>query len=294
MKPKNRLGNFLTAITVLLALLFFAPNAKAQVSHAAPSTTPFGSRDKSGSIDKTIEPSAVEPIGDGQYLLVADDKKDLVVVEKSTGQVLGPVPKIKNERSQKWEAMAKDGDDFYVIGAHRDVNESRLFGFRVKFNCQKEMLKFEIIEDSVTEFDMKESLKNLNLGTVKIEGLAIRTLYGKKQLVIGFREPFDSKNRVQVYSADLPSESDIKPFTTLTLNQMFNFSAGSQNNVPFQLSSIEYVRELGGFLVITSTEKPSYTSMEMRCGSSTTTTSTYRRSQRQIKIAPPRRGQRVR
>ena len=70
-----------------------------------------------GKVDRVIEASGVEPIGDGRRLLVAHDKHPaLFVVDTATGRVLGePItsPKFPAPRAlggPKWEGMARDSE----------------------------------------------------------------------------------------------------------------------------------------------------------------------------------------
>ena len=79
-----------------------------------------------GKLDRVIEASAVEPIGDGRRLLVAHDKHPaLFFVETATARVLGgPItsprfPAPSSLGGPKWEGMARDSEgNFYLIGAH--------------------------------------------------------------------------------------------------------------------------------------------------------------------------------
>jgi hypothetical protein len=225
------------------------------------------------------EPSAVETIGDGKYLLVADDKdKDdgisLKIVEAKTGNVIKSLANITGDKKNpKWEALAKDDDgNYYVIGSHNNselpkrANRSRLFRFRLKNEAETDPMKFEIDRDWVRELDVKESLKSLNLysaaaadSPVKIEGLAVQTIGCRKKLFFGFREPFESGN-VQVFTSDIPADAEIpNGVIKLLLKPYFQFAAGkpqllSNTTESFRLSSLEYVKSLKGFLVMTSTE----------------------------------------
>ncbi len=274
------------AISALtLAMLVCDFGTPAQIIAIQPIGSPFYLKKADGkSIQDMIEPSAVEPIGKaGNHLLIADDKDDgtgksLAIVETKTGTVIKLLDNFQNStRNPKWEAMAKDGGYFYVISSHgfdpgdnaaKLAARSRLIRFKLVNEAINNPAEFAVeLNPAVIEFDIKESLEALGVYNpdpekislekrVKIEGMAIRTLKGRKQLVIGFREPFDAKSRVQVYYADLPPENEIKPMTTLTLAPFFQFAAGRPNGspVPFKLSSIEYIPELKGFIVLTSTE----------------------------------------
>ena len=159
-----------------------------------------------------------------------------------------------------------------MIGSHNNselpkrANRSRLFRFRLKNEAETDPLKFEIDTAWVRELDVKESLKSLNLysataadSPVKIEGLAVQTIGCRKKLFFGFREPFESGN-VQVFAADIPVDAEIpNGVIKLSLKPYFQFAAGKpqllpNTTEPFRLSSLEYVKSLKGFLVMTSTE----------------------------------------
>ncbi|HKO99927.1 MAG TPA: hypothetical protein VJU86_23335 [Pyrinomonadaceae bacterium] len=88
-----------------------------------------------------IEPSGVLPIGDGSYLLVADDNtRDLLIVEKQSGKILRANLVVRGlNRNADWEAMAKDGADFYLIGSkgprEHFVTGSTKRDFRIVFDA---------------------------------------------------------------------------------------------------------------------------------------------------------------
>lgn len=226
----------------------------------------------SGTGAEVIEPSAVEPIGDGKYLLVADDKAaKLSIVETLSGKIIKllAIPQFSVEKP-KWEAMAYDGEFFYLIGSHavklddtidkltkQLAARSHLIRFKLK-NLGDDGSKLEI--ESPLELDVTSSLGKLglynsdpNTNKVKIEGLAVRTnAENKKELFFALREPHDS---MQVYFAQLPAAPI--PNEKLSLKPFFSFEAGKIGKVPFRLSSIEYVQQWKGFFLITSTEDDS-------------------------------------
>lgn len=244
-------------------------DAKIQLIEAA---KPVNFRLTDDSVDKKIEPSAVEAIGDGTFLLVADDKDDqdeksLAVVEAASGKVFKRLQLPNIKKNPKWEGMARDGADFYVIGSYsvkvgddaaKLANRSHLFRFRLKNANQPPNVEIDDAPNAVAELDITESLaalklynRNPPLNPVKIEGLAVRRRDGKRQLLIGLREP---SAVVSVYSAEITDAGklDLKPF--------FSFAAGAaavsdnSKNVPYKLSSIEYYPPWNGFFIITSTE----------------------------------------
>jgi hypothetical protein len=273
MKPNRRYGQLFVVIIAAL----FAVNSYTQV----PVGTPFLLQDRvSGGIvpNKMIEPSGVVAIGDSGFLLVANDKDDgnglsLIVVEAKTGTIIKLLENIQgNKKNPKWEAMAKDSDCYYyAIGSHsvdlgdsaeKLATRSRLFRFRLKGEAASDPMAVSM-DLGVKEFDIKTSLTKLGIydadpakNKSKIEGMAIRTVKGQKQLVIGLREPFDSTNKVQIYYAELTPESQTTSLTALTLKPFFQFFANRPKDSPepFKLSSIDYIENLKGFLVLTSTE----------------------------------------
>ena len=129
---------------VLASLCVAAPFASADDFQLESATLPVPLLD-GGKVNTVIEASGVEPIGDGQRLLVAHDKDPaLYVVDTETGRILGEpltsphFPK-KNEAGPKWEGMARDSDgNFYLIGAHNGktdeerATKSVLIRFRLK------------------------------------------------------------------------------------------------------------------------------------------------------------------
>ncbi len=201
----------------------------------------------------TIEPSAVEPIGDGTYLLVADDNtKDLLIVEKQTGKIVAPKLEIPGlAKNPDWEAMAKDGEDFYLIGSKGSLfrfrlNEQEKDGTRIQVTAAKEIL--------INNFDLVRT--ELKGRKPEIEGLAIYSNEQKKELVVGIRErqavdPRTAPNHF--FRAEI-----VEP--GLTLTPFFKFDATDPAvpgaaDVAWHLSSMEHVPHWGGFLVMTTTEK---------------------------------------
>ena len=200
-----------------------------------------------------IEPSGVGPIGDGTYLLVADDNtKDLLIVERQTGKILRTnlvIPGLN--RNPDWEAMAKDGEDFYLIGS-----KGLLFRFRLN-EQEKDWTKFQVTaakEIVLNNFDLvKTELKGRK---PEIEGLAVYSNDQKKELVVGIRERQSVDPRtaaIHFFRAEI-----VEP--GLTLHPFFKFAATDPAvpgaaDVAWHLSSIEHVPDWGGFLVMTTTEK---------------------------------------
>lgn len=223
-------------------------------------------------LDRVLEASAVEPIGDGRLVLIAHDKKvPLRVIETATGRPVGsPLvsPKFPEEtpKSSKWEAMAKDSDGtFYVVGSHSGKTDdersqhAKLFRFRLA-----EAGAPTIDDGSVASWRLDaaliQSLRSLGLSQTavdqrKIEGLAIRETASeaagkpRRELVIGLRQPDDL---VRAFAADLsanPAEA-----AELSLAPLFAFEPGTREGVRSQLTSLEYLPAWKGFLVVTTTE----------------------------------------
>jgi hypothetical protein len=81
----------------------------------------------------------------------------------------------------------------------------------------------------------------------KIEGLAIREGGGRRELVFGLREPDD---KVPAFAADITDAPS--PDAALELRPLFAFDAGRREGFATQLTSLEYVPAMGGFLVLTT------------------------------------------
>ncbi|HEV2915079.1 MAG TPA: hypothetical protein VGX92_17515 [Pyrinomonadaceae bacterium] len=275
--PRSSLKWFRYLVGLLSALFFQAQAARAQevqVEVAQPSIHFLSTA--TGQEDKNIEPSAVEPIGDGTLLLVADDEnKNLLVVEAATGAIKQELKLGKFDKKPKWEAMARDPEgNYYVIGSHSIKREdaaepdaaqklkdrSRLFRFRLSGGTDGKPLAIDdatVVEWNVTDALAAEGYSSDPArNSVKVEGLAIRTLTGcaakdstVRELVIGLRQPDEP---LRVYAADIsqPPATNAK----LALRPLFRFDAGRRGNVHSQLSSIEYAPAFKGFLILTSTE----------------------------------------
>lgn len=224
-----------------------------------------------GKVNTLIEASGVEPIGDGHKLLVAHDKDPaLYVVDTATGRILGePItsprfPK-KNEVGPKWEGMARDSDgNFYLIGAHNGktdeerATKSVLIRFRLKTDDAP-----AIDDASITTWHVARSLEAVlksegmppeEVAKRKVEGLTIRERKNgdgaaRRELYIGLREP---KEKVHVFVVDISTapSSDAE----LELKPAFAFPADPREGEASELTSLEYVPALGGFLVVTASE----------------------------------------
>jgi len=224
-----------------------------------------------GKVNVVIEASGVEPIGDGRLLLIAHDKAPaLYVVEAATGRIMGApltsprFPQL-NGGGPKWEGMARDADgNYYLIGAHTGktdqerATKSVLIRFRLKDGDPP-----AIDDASIVRWDIARSLEAVlkaeglptkEVAKRKIEGLAIREQravggQARRELLIGLRAPTD---KVRVFAADISTSpsSDAE----LELKPAFAFVAEPREGVTSELTSLEYVPALGGFLVVTASE----------------------------------------
>jgi hypothetical protein len=238
-------------------------------------TLPAPLVDQTGQINRVIEASAVEPIGDGHRLLVAHDKHPaLFVIETATGQIIGePItspkfPEPSKLGGPKWEGMARDAEgNYYLIGAHvgktdeERASKSVLLRFRLKESDQP------VVDDaSVVRWNISRSLESalkaaqLDQKAVderKIEGLAIREAKKAdgttcRELTIGLRAPTD---KVRAFVADITASPS--PDAELELKPLFTFEAEKREGVTSELTSMEYVPALEGFLVVTASEDES-------------------------------------
>jgi hypothetical protein len=225
-----------------------------------------------GKVDRVIEPSGVEPIGDGLRLLVAHDKHPaLFVVEAATGRVLGePItsgrfPVASSLGGPKWEGMARDSEgNFYLIGAHvgktddERAAKSVLLRFRVSEGDSPAIDDASIVSWHVArslEANLKsEGLPGAAVTKRKVEGLAIRESKSsggslQRELLVGLRAPTD---KVRVFQCDITNTPS--PDAELELKPAFSFTADSREGLPSELTSLEYVPALAGSLVVTASE----------------------------------------
>ncbi len=225
-----------------------------------------------GKPDVVIEASAVEPIGDGRRFLVAHDKLPaLHVVDTATGRLLGapirsakfPAPSLIGP---KWEGMALDRDgNYYLIGAHvgktdeERTAKSYLFRFRLKTDGdsptidESTVVRWSIARPFVAALKAS-GLNEAAIAERKIEGLAVRDSKKsngstRRELIIGLRNPGD---KVRAFSAEITPEPS--PDAELELKPAFTFEADLREGVRSQLTSLEFVPALDGFLVVTASE----------------------------------------
>jgi len=229
---------------------------------------------EAGKVNAVIEASAVEPIGDGRLLLVAHDKNPaLFILEASTGRILGdPITSPRfpqlNGGGPKWEGMARDAEgNLYLIGAHTGktdqerATKSVLIRFRLKDGEPP-----AIDDGSIIRWEIGRSLETVLKGDGlaaeqvakrKIEGLTVRERKNadgsvRRELLIGLRAPTD---KVRVFAADISNSPS--PDAELDLKPAFSFAAEPREGLPSELTSLEYVPALAGFLVVTASEDES-------------------------------------
>jgi hypothetical protein len=114
-----------------------------------------------------------------------------------------------------------------------------------------------IDDASVVRWDIARSLEaalraqgldSARVAERKVEGPAVREGGGRRELVIGLRKPDD---KVRAFAADITAAPS--PDAALELRTLFAFDAGRREGVAAQLTSLEYVPAMGGFLVLTAT-----------------------------------------
>ena len=252
------------AVAVGLAALLAAP---ALAHHwrleKASLPAPFLRGDK---VDVVIEPSGVAPIGDGRRVLVAHEKAaPLHVVDVETGELVGaPLGSPKFPPTSKigptWAGMAVDSEgNYYLVGSHSGKSDEdhaacsavvrfRLRGGETPAVDDASVLRWDItrsLEAALRAQKLDEKL----VADRRIGGLAIREAGGRRQLVIGVCMPDD---KVRAFAADITAAPP--PDAALELRPLFTFDAGSCEGVAAQLTSLEYVPAMSGFLVLTATE----------------------------------------
>jgi hypothetical protein len=221
-------------------------------------------------VNVVIEASGVEPIGDGSRLLVAHDKDPaLYIVDARTGRILGEplasphFPK-KNDAGPKWEGMARDSDgNYYLIGAHNGKTDAERATKSVLIRFRLTDGDTTIDDDSIITWHVGRSLEAAlkaegmspeQVATRKVEGLSIREQKSdgapaRRELFIGLREP---KDKIYAFMADITAPPS--PDAELELKPAFNFPAEKCEGEASELTSLEYVPALQGFVVITASE----------------------------------------
>jgi hypothetical protein len=222
-------------------------------------------------VNTVIEASGVEPIGDGRHLLVAHDKDPaLFIIDAKNGRILGEpltsphFPK-KNDAGPKWEGMARDSDgNYYLIGAHNGktdaerATKSVLIRFRLTNTDSPTIDDASIITWHIGR-TLEGALKDKGISAEevakrKVEGLSIREQKtdgapARRELFIGLREP---KDKIHVFVTDISGSPS--PDAELELKPAFTFAADKREGEASELTSLEYVPALEGFLVIAASE----------------------------------------
>jgi hypothetical protein len=267
---------FFGAVLTWCAIAAFESSARADEFRFEPATVPAPLID-TGKTNNVIEASAVEPIGDGRRFLLAHDKHPaLYVVDAATGRIMGeritcakfPAPSPLG--GPKWEGMAKDSEgNFYLIGAHvgKTDEERASKSVLLRFRLQEGDVP-TIDEASVVRWDISRALVDAlkssgvspkQVAERKIEGLAIRELKTaegslRREVAFGLRNPSD---KVRAFVADISASPS--PEAELDLKPLFTFEAEPREGNTSELTSLEYVPALRGFLVITASEDKSNT-----------------------------------
>jgi hypothetical protein len=256
--------------SIALGLVVLLAQAARAHHYRVESTTQPAPFLREGREDLTIEPVGVALLGDGRRVLVADEKAaPLHVVDLSTGALVGaPLgspkfpPTTKN--GPNWQGMASDSEgNFYLVGSHsgKGVEERAECGAVIRFRVRDGQAP-AIEDSSVIRWDIAgpleaalraQGLDEAQVARRRIEGLAIREGGGRRELVIGLREPDD---KVRAFAADITTEPS--PDSALELRPVFAFDAGSHEGVAAQLTSLEYVPAMGGFLILTSNVGPDH------------------------------------
>lgn len=276
----------------LVAIVIFGVSGSLTITGQNPQLVPIAEPrpfvNERSNPDDTIEASAVVPIGDGRFLLVADDKDDgagrsLLVVDRSTGKIVKRLTNFQGgNRNPKWEGLANLGSDYYIVGSHgADAGEpteklmarSRVLRFTITNESSDDPSQINIDPSSIREYEIvtaltKEKVFNRNRPeNLKLEGLAVRDRNGKRELIFGLRAPYQtisandrSMSFSVVYSAILPDPTNKKGVARLDLTPLMIFDAGTtsgQTKFPLHISSIDHIEQLGGFVVMTSSERQS-------------------------------------
>jgi hypothetical protein len=228
------------------------------------SATPPAPFLRDGRADVVIEPSGVAPLGDGRRVLVADDKAAaLQVVEVATGALLGaPLGSSKlpptTNTGPSWEGMAVDSEgNYYLVGSHSGKSDEERAASSVVVRFRIRSGDPPAIDDaSVVRWDiagpLEAALRAQGLDAARVAerevgGLAIREAGGRRDLVIGLSKPDD---KVRAFAADITDAPS--PDATLRLRRLFAFDADRREGTTPQLTSVEYVPAMGGFLVLTA------------------------------------------
>ena len=260
------------SVPVLLAIFGISPVLAVADDFRLESATLPAPLIQDGKVNLLIEASGLQPIGDGHRFLIAHDKHPaLHVAEISSGHILGaPItspkfPEPSKLGGPKWEGMARDSSgNFYIIGAHvgktdeERASKSVLLRFRLKDSDQPSIDDTSVVRWEIAH-SLESALKSQGLPPAevakrKIEGLAIRETKKAdgslcRELAIGLRAPTD---KVRAFVADITASP--APDAELALKPLFAFQAEPREGQTSELTTLEYVPSLDGFLLITASE----------------------------------------
>ncbi len=221
-------------------------------------------------IDRVVEASGVEPIGDGRLVLIAHDKsEELYVAESATGKIVGePLRCDAFPKTPKWEGMARDTQgNYYLTGAHTGKTEENLklqaqmIRFRLKGTGAPGETPLAIDPTSVKRWKLRDSLvsalgrEQADAKLLKIEGLCVYTRPAGRdrperlELAVGLRNPAD---QVRVFSADISRDPAAE--SDLAFERLFAFQAGTREGEIAQLTSLHYLPSWKAFFIVTATE----------------------------------------
>jgi hypothetical protein len=250
------------AVLGLTGLLTLAAQAHHWRLESASPAVPFL---RDGRVDLVIEPSGVVPLGDGRRVLVADDRAAaLHVVDVATGALVGaPLGSSKlhppTKTSPSWQGMTLDSEgNYYLVGSHSGKSDeeraasSVVVRFRLRGGDPTAIDHASVVRWNIAR-PLEAALEAQGLDVARVAerevgGLAVRESGGRRELVIGLRKPDD---KVRAFAADITDAPS--PDATLSLRRVFAFDAGRREGFAPQLTSLEYVPAMGGFLVLTAT-----------------------------------------
>jgi hypothetical protein len=255
----------LRAAAVALGLAGLFATAAWAHHYRLESATPPAPFLREGKADVLIEPAGVAPLSDGRRVLVADNRAALLhVVDLATGALVGsPLgsPKFPSATGTgpNWAGMALDSEgNYYLVGSHSGKSDEERAAHSAVVRFRLRSGEPPAIDDaSVVRWDIARPLEaalqaqGLDAARVaerKVEGLAVREIRGCRELVFGLGNPDD---KVRTFAADITTAPS--PDSALELRPLFAFDAGRREGVAAQLTSLEYVDVMGGFIVLTAT-----------------------------------------
>ena len=211
-----------------------------------------------------IEPSGVAPLGDGRRVLVADDKAAVLhVVDVATGAIVGaPLGSSKlpptTKTGPRWEGMALDSEgNYYLVGSHSGKSDEERAASSVVVRFRLRDGDAPAIDDaSVVRWSIARALEAAlrRRGSMR-RGSRNGRSRGWRFARAGADASWSSDSASRTTrSAPSPPTSPPRrrPDATLSLRPLFAFDAGRREGITPQLTSLEYVPVMGGFLVLTA------------------------------------------